>query len=216
MNVDAARTKMVEQQVRAWAVLDPGVLDVLARGPRERFVPPRYRDLAFADTPIPLGHGQVMMAPNVEGRVLQALAIGPADEVLEIGTGSGFFTACLATLGGEVTSVDIFPEFVEQAKQRLTEVGLANVELQVRDASRLDEDSRYDVVAVTGSVPVYEPSFAAALRPGGRLYVTVGEPPVMEALRVTRLSEGEWLREGLFETSLPPLINAEAPPRFEF
>ena len=148
MNVDAARTKMVEQQVRAWAVLDPGVLDVLARVPRERFVPPRYRDLAFADTPIPLGHGQVMMAPNVEGRVLQALAIGPADEVLEIGTGSGFFTACLATLGGAVTSVDIFPEFVEQAKQRLTEVGLANVELQVRDASRLDEDSRYDVVAV--------------------------------------------------------------------
>ncbi len=216
MDVDAARTKMVEQQVRAWDVLDPAVLDVLASVPRERFVPPRYRDLAFADTPIPLGHGQVMMAPNVEGRVLQALAIGPADEVLEIGTGSGFFTACLATLGGAVTSVDIFPEFVEQAKQRLTEVGLANVELQVRDASRLDEDSRYDVVAVTGSVPVYEPSFAAALRPGGRLFVTVGEPPVMEALRVTRLSEGEWLREGLFETSLPPLINAEAPPRFEF
>ena len=216
MNIDAARTKMVEQQVRTWDVLDPRVLEALAAVPRERFAPPRYRELAFVDTAIPLGHGQVMLAPKIEGRILQALDVRRDDIVLEIGTGSGFFAACLATLGGTVTSVDIFPDFVEQAKRRLDELEVRNVEVAQRDAARLEEQSRYDVIAVTGSVAVYDPAFAAALRPGGRLFMVVGEPPVMEALRITRLRDTEWVRDSLFETVVPPLVNAEAPPRFEF
>jgi protein-L-isoaspartate(D-aspartate) O-methyltransferase len=216
-NLQAAREQMIEQQIRAWEVFDQRVLDLLDEMPRERFVPERYRNLAFADTAIPLGHGQVMMAPKIEGRMLQALNPGPQDSVLEVGTGSGFMAACLARLGERVLSVEILAEFTKSAKARLAELGFANVEVETRDASRLDWLSeRFDVIAVTGSLPMLDNTFQERLNIGGRLFVIVGEPPVMEALLLTRVDENQWTRESLFETALTPLINAARPNKFKF
>jgi protein-L-isoaspartate(D-aspartate) O-methyltransferase len=206
---------MIEQQVRPWEVLDQRVLDVMSNTPREDFVPEKYRSLAFADINVPLGHDQVMMAPKVEGRLLQALAIRPGDSVLEVGTGSGFLTACLARLGNHVTSIEIFPEFSEKAAAVLAEHGIRNVTLQQGDAaSGINSNTRYDVIAVTGSLPVDGEQFHANLAIGGRLFLILGKPPVMEAVLVTRVSEAGWTRESLFETALPPLINSEEPQRF--
>lgn len=216
MDIQLAREQMIEQQVRAWEVLDPEVLDVMARIPRERFVPEAYRDLAFAETMVPLAAGQTMLTPQIEGRMLQALAIRPGESVLEIGTGSGYTAACLAALGAQVTSFEIHPELAEFARNNLDTIGIGNVEIEVRDASRLQGNRRYDAIAVTGSIPVWQPAYAEALRVGGRLFVIVGEAPVMEALLVTRGSENDWIREGLFETVVPPLENASRPVAFEF
>ncbi|HWP94696.1 MAG TPA: protein-L-isoaspartate O-methyltransferase [Gammaproteobacteria bacterium] len=214
-DIEYARRQMVEQQVRAWEVLDPRVLDTLATVPREDFVPAAYRGIAFADTQIPLGHGEVMMAPKVEGRLLQALAIRPEDRILEIGTGSGFLTACLARLGREVVSVDIHGDFVAAAGDKLRAHGITNVSLETRDASRPDwAAERFDVIAVTGSLPVLDEGWRRRLTVGGRLFVVVGEPPVMEALLVTRVSEDAWSQESLFETVIPPLRNVPRPVRF--
>jgi protein-L-isoaspartate(D-aspartate) O-methyltransferase len=212
---DLARYNMVEQQIRTWEVLDERVLDVLAQTPREDFVPEHHRRLAFADAHIPLDHGQVMMQPKQEGRLLQALEIRPTDSILEVGTGSGYLTACLARLGRHVYSVDIFPEFKYAAQAKLAAHGIENVSLRVGDASTgWSLQAPYDVVAVTGSVPLLPPGFENDLAIGGRLFIVVGEPPVMEALLITRTGENEWVRESLFETVLPPLINAPRPQRF--
>jgi len=206
---------MIEQQVRPWDVLDQRVLDVMGNTPREDFVPDKYRSLAFADINVPLGHDQVMMAPKVEGRLLQALAIKPEDSVLEVGTGSGYLTACLAQLGKHVTSIELFPEFSETAGAALTEHDIRNVTLQQGDAANgIDTDTRYDVIAVTASVPVNREQFHASLAIGGRLFLILGRPPVMEAVLVTRVAEADWTRESLFETALPPLVNADEPQRF--
>ena len=153
MNVEDARTQMVNQQVRAWDVLDPAVLSVLAQVPREQFVPPRFRNLAFADTEIPLGGGQVMMTPQVEGRLLQALAIRGTDRVLEVGTGSGFLTACLARLGSRVTSLEILPELADTARRNLRGVATWNAEVRTEDVFQYRPAEPWDVIAVTGSVP---------------------------------------------------------------
>lgn len=215
LNVEQARFNMIEQQIRPWDVLDPQVLEVLASTPREAFVPAAHRALAFSDISIPLGHDQYMMPPRVEGRLLQALAIGPDDSILEIGTGSGYVTACLARLGKQVTSVDIVPEFTEQARAKLAAHGINNVALDTRDAARgWDHRERFDVIAVTGSLPALHEGFHESLNIGGRLFVVAGEPPIMEALLITRISEREWTTESLFETSLPPLLNATAPSAF--
>lgn len=216
MDIEQARFNMIEQQVRPWEVLDQRVLDVMGNIPREDFVPEQYRSLAFVDINVPLGHDQVMMAPKVEGRLLQALAIKPGDSILEVGTGSGYLTACLARLGNHVTSVELFPEFSETASARLTEQGIRNVTLQQRDAAHgLNSSARYDAIAVTASVPVNREQFHGNLNIGGRLFLILGNPPVMEAVLVTRVDEDGWTQESLFETALPPLVNADEPQRFE-
>jgi protein-L-isoaspartate(D-aspartate) O-methyltransferase len=216
MNIDFARQQMIDQQVRAWTVLDPAVLDVLSAVPREEFVPGPYESMAFADTEIPLGHGEFMMTPTVEGRVLQALELGENDHVLEIGTGSGFLTACIAKLAGTVMSIDIYDDFVRDAANKLAAAGIDNVELRTMDATRELPGERYDVIAVTGSIETFDPRFVDALRPGGRLFVVVGSPPVMDARLVRRTGDTDWKSESLFETSLGPLVHGTLPPQFVF
>lgn len=216
MNVEIARRQMIEQQVRAWEVLDERVLGVLAQVRRELFVPPAYRQLAFADTAIPLRPGSSMLPPKVEGRILQALDVQNEDEVLEVGTGSGFFAACLARLSRRVRSLEIHKELTERARENLRAAGIDRVGLETADAMQLTDANRYDAIAVTGSLPMEDPRFEQALKVGGRLFVIVGAAPVMEASLVRRVSEREWVRESLFETVVEPLINAAAPPRFVF
>ena len=216
MNFEDARAQMVEQQVRAWEVLNDRVLDIFREVPREAFVPQRYQKLAFADTSIPLPHGQCMMTPKMEGRLLQALELEPSDFVLEIGTGSGFFTACLAKLGGSVVSADIYPDFPEQAAPRLKKLGIQNVTLECWDATQMDVQNRFDAIAVTGSIAEYDRRFERALKLGGRLFIIVGQEPVMEAFLVTRLTETEWNRDVRFETVIAPLVNAHQPEKFVF
>jgi protein-L-isoaspartate(D-aspartate) O-methyltransferase len=214
MNVEAARAQMLGQQIRAWEVLDDRVLEALEHTPRERFVPEDYRDLAFADTEIPLAHGQAMLAPKIEGRLLQALLVEPGEEVLEVGTGTGFLTACLARLAQRVCSVDIFPEFVASARANLAAVGVGNFEVETADALQLDLPGRFDAVAMTGSIPVLDDRFVRMLKPNGRLFVVVGRAPVMEARLITLLPTGGTTSQSLFETVLSPLINAERPEPF--
>lgn len=216
MNLERARTQMLEQQVRAWEVLDPRVLDAMAQVPREEFVPPRYRGVAFADANIPLGHGQVMMIPQVEGRLLQSLALESHDRVLEVGTGSGFLAACLGQLAAEVTSIEILPDLSTAAGDVLGRLAVPNVRLEVGDVFLGLPGHGYDAIAVTGSLPLYDSRFEQALAPGGRLFVIVGRPPVMEAILVTRATEDAWSRESLFETVIPPLRGALAPSAFEW
>jgi protein-L-isoaspartate(D-aspartate) O-methyltransferase len=212
MNLEQARFNMVEQQVRPWEVFDQRVLDRLTEVPREDFVPPAFRNLAYADIQIPIGHGQVMLPPSIEGRLLQALGIRKQDSVLEIGTGTGYLTMVMASLANHVTSVDIFPEL-----QRLAEHQLENVSLQAGDAARgWSKNGPFDAIAVTGSLPNLPDAFPEALTLGGRLFVVLGQAPVMEAALITRMGEKEWSREGLFETVIPPLLNSEPRPKFTF
>jgi len=217
MNVEQARFNMVEQQIRTWEVLDPRVLDLLLHVRREDFVPQAYRSLAFADMEIPIGHGERMLAPKLEARMLQALELRPGDKVLEIGTGSGYMTALLASLAAHVYTVEIVPELSEAARPRLARQGVANFTLETGDAARgWDRHAPYDAIVLTGSVPVLPAAFEKALAPGGRLLAVVGEPPVMEAQLVTCVTAGVYSRTGLFETCIAPLRNALQPERFVF
>jgi protein-L-isoaspartate(D-aspartate) O-methyltransferase len=218
MNFEQARFNMVEQQIRPWDVLDQRVLDVIEQTPRELFVPEHYRNLAYADLEIPLGHGESMMAPKVEGRMLQALEVSSTDVCLEVGTGSGFVTCCMAKLGAHVDSVDIYEDFKFAALKHLEQVGIMNVALRQGDAANgwTLQRERYDVIAVTGALPEYRECFERQLNPGGRLFVVVGDAPVMEAMRITHLGEHEFVREKLFETCLKPLVGAERKPQFTF
>jgi len=217
MNFEQARSNMIEQQIRTWEVLDQRVLDLLASVPREDFVPPRYHSLAFSDTNIPLGYGEVMMAPKVEARMLQVLAVEPDDRILEIGTGSGYVTALLARSGREVTTVEIHAELSAGAKVRVSQQGLDNVRFEVGNGlERPAAEGGYDVIAVTGSLPVYIDHFEKRLAVCGRVFLIVGQAPVMEAMLVTRVGARELAREGLFETDLPPLRGAPTPKRFVF
>jgi protein-L-isoaspartate(D-aspartate) O-methyltransferase len=212
----AARQQMVDQQIRTWEVLDPRVLDALSAVPREAFVPPEYRELAFADAPIPIGFGQSMLAPKLQGRILQALGVTAADSVLEIGSGTGYLAACFGLLGRATHSIDIHAGLIEKSRVNLRAVPEVLVRLEIRDAfgeARFDE---YDVIAVTGSLPVYDTRFEQSLRVGGRLFAIVGSPPVMDAILVRRVDQDEWIRESLFETVIDPLINATAAQKFVF
>lgn len=215
-NFEQARYNMIEQQIRPWDVLDQRALDILAHTPREDFVPGRYRNLALSDVAIPLGHGQSMLKPNVEGRILQALALHPNDKVLEVGTGSGYLTACLAQLAESVVSVDIIPEFVDSARAKLKAQGIRNVMLQVGDASCGWGAVRYSAIVVTGSVATLDPKWRESLSLGGRLFIVVGEAPVMEALLITRIGDREWVTTSLFDTELTALRGAESMPAFVF
>lgn len=216
MNTDIARIQMVHQQVRAWDVLDAAVLRVLGEVPREEFVPPAYRTVAFADTSIPLPHGQCMMTPQVEGRLLQALGVLSGDRVLEIGAGSGFLAACLARLGRQVTTLEMFPDLAEGARRALQASGATTVEVVTADVYDWQPAGKFDCIAVTGSLPVYDPRFEAWLNPGGRMFVIVGGPPVMDARLVRRNPAGGVTSESLFETEIMALINALQPERFVF
>lgn len=212
----AARQQMVDQQIRTWEVLDPRVLDVLAMVPREVFVPPEYRESAFADASIPMGFGQTMLAPKYQGRILQAVGVARTDNVLEVGTGLGYLSACLSLLGAAVDSIDIHPQFTAAATANIRAVPTAKVQFQTRDVFDAAPLGEYDVIAVTGSLPVYDTRFERALNIGGRLFVVVGAAPVMDAQLIRRVDENEWTRESLFETVIEPLINATAAQKFVF
>ncbi|MHC1480202.1 protein-L-isoaspartate O-methyltransferase family protein [Frateuria aurantia] len=219
MNFEQARQNMIEQQVRPWAVLDQDVLAVLARVHREDFVPAAHRQLAFADLALPIGHDQVMLKPVIEGRLLQALALQPQDSVLEIGTGSGFLTACLAALApsGQVVSVDIHADFIEQARAKLAAAGFDQVELKVADAfAGYQPGQTFDVIVLGGAVAQIPQDFLHWLKPGGRLFVTYGQSPAQKAALLTR-GQGSDVRETeLFETDLPYLVHAEPSRQFVF
>lgn len=213
------RFNMVAQQVRPWDVLDPRILGVIGDLWRHRFVAPDQRHIAYADLELPLGHGEHMMAPKMEGRLLQALAPQAHETVLEIGTGSGYLTACLARLAAHVDSVDIVPEFVQRARAPLAEEGLLErVALATGDAAHgwTQARSDYDVIVVTGSLPTLEMAapFERQLAVGGRLFAVVGEAPVMEAMLITRSSEDVYARTALFETCLTPLRGLARPAVF--
>jgi len=220
MNIDQARFNMVEQQVRTWEVLDPRVLDVLQQVPREDFVPAHYTQLAFADLSIPLGHDQVMMKPVVEGRVLQSLALQGNENVLEMGTGSGFMTACLAALAAKVDSVEYHEVLSKRACEKLKEWNSEHADkitLFTGDAmTDWEPGQQYDVVVVTGSAPDVPERFLQWLRPGGRLFIVVGESPLMEAITLTRQADGQLQRESFFETDVPALIHSTRPEPFKF
>ncbi len=213
---EAARQQMVEQQVRAWDVLDLKVLETLKAVRREAFVPPAFVDVAFADAQIPLGHGQWMLPPKVDGRILQALELKPTDDVLDIGSGSGFLAACLGKMAARVRSIELFPELAASATRNLLTASANNVVVETGDALQLDESGRYDAIVVSGSLPVCDERFERALKPGGRLFVVVGEAPVMEAWQVTQGDSGGFTRRSLFETSIEPLVNATRPSPFVF
>ena len=214
-NAEVARQNMIENQVRPWEVLDPRVLDVLAAVRREDFVPARYRALAFADMALPIGHGETMMKPTVEGRMLQALGLGAEDRVLEIGTGSGFVTACLARLAGAVTSLEIHADLADAARTRIAAAGAQNVRVGVADAVKgFKTGERFDAVVVTGAVSAMPDQFRAWVAPKGRLFAIVGESPAMQATLFTRADDTHWREESLFETDVRYLTHAEPPRRF--
>jgi protein-L-isoaspartate(D-aspartate) O-methyltransferase len=202
--------------VRAWEVLDDRVLGVIAQVRRELFVPAAYRSVAFADVEIPLARGQSMLAPKVDGRILQALAVAEGEQVLDVGTGSGYLAACLARLAGSVRSVELYEDFTARARENVRACGISGITLETLDAMALEERDRYDAIAVTGSLPIYDPRFERALKVGGRLFVVVGQAPVMAALLIRRVGETEWVRESLFETVIAPLVHAPRPSPFAF
>ncbi len=216
LKTELAREQMVEQQVHAGDVFDERVLATMHRVRREEFVPVPFGTIAFADAPIPLPHGQSMLPAQIQGRILQALAVNPADIALEVGAGSGYLSACLGQLAARVRSLEIFPELAELARRNLFNAAVNNVSVEVADAMQFGEQSAYDAIAVTGSLPLYDERFQQALRIGGRLFVVVGQAPVMEAWQVTRIGEREWQRVSLFETVIAPLLNAPRPSEFVF
>ena len=214
-----ARFNMIHQQVRPWGVLDERVLDALDRVPRERFVPPAYLSLAFADIDIPIGDGQHMLAPKLVGRLLQAVAVQPGERALEIGTGTGYLAACLAHLGARLLSLEIDPGLAAEARERLSAHGFGQVEVRVADglAGPVEGGSFY-VMVVTGSLPSEAglTDLRRQLTLGGRLFAVVGEAPAMAALLITRVGAADYRRESLFETCIDPLANAVEPERFVF
>lgn len=217
MNIEQARFNMVEQQIRPWDVLDPQVLDLLFVVKREDFVPPAYRNLAFADMEIPIGQGQVMLAPRVEARLLQELSVKKSDRVLEIGTGSGYMAALLAARSEHVVTVELDPALATQARSNLEQAGITNVTVEEGNGARgWPQRGPYDVIVLSGSVPVLAPEFLKQLRVGGRLAAIVGDAPVMEAQLITCTTDGVYNTITVFETVVPPLNNVATKDRFEF
>ncbi len=221
MDFEQARFNMIEQQIRPWEVLDQQVLDLLFAVKREDFVPPAYRAIAFTDLEIPLGHDQVMMAPKIEARVLQEIAPKPGETVLEIGTGSGYFTALLAKCAASVTSIEYFEDLSLAAQTKLAAANISNVQLKVGDAARSAEpmvsaQEQFDVIVLTGSVPMVPQGYLQKLRIGGRFFAIVGDSPVMKATLITKAAENQLVSAEVFETMLTPLIHAAQPSRFDF
>ncbi len=221
MDLEQIRFNMVEQQIRPWDVLDQEVLKLLFELRREEFVLAAYRSLAFVDMEIPLGHGEVMLAPKLEARILQELQVKKTDRILEVGSGSGYLSALLAKKGDYVYSVEIVPELKAMAEKNLQAHEIGNVTVELGDAARgWPERGPYDVIVLTGSTPVLPEAFQQSLKTGGRLFAVVGDAPVMQALLVTCVAQGEktgaYNTVGLFETCIAPLRNAQQPARFTF
>lgn len=215
-NVEQARFNMIEQQIRPWEVLDGRVLELLKHVRREQFVTAGMRDLAFADMEIPLGYGAAMWQPKLEARAVQELHLTRNDKVLEVGTGSGYLTALLSALSGQVTSVEIEPELSAMAKQNLAALHRDNIILEVGDAARGWGEANYDVIVLTGSTPVLPDAFRNSLNVGGRLFAIVGEAPLMEAQLITRVAPDTFETVNILETCVAPLRNAAQPQRFVF
>jgi len=217
MNIEQARFNMIEQQIRPWEVLDQKVLDLLFVVKREDFAPPAYRNLAFADMEIPIGSGQVMLAPKIEAKQLQELGIKKTDKVLEIGTGSGYMAALLAAHADHVVTIESRPELAEFAKQNLQRAGVSNVTVEVGDGSNgWAQRGPYDAIVISGSVPTLPAALLKQLRVGGRMAVVVGEAPVMEAQLITCTAEGVFNTVNLFETVIPTLDGVTAKTSFSF
>ena len=221
MDFEQIRFNMVEQQIRPWDVLDQEVLKLLFELRREEFVLAAYRSLAFVDMEIPLGHGEVMLAPKLEARILQELQVKKTDKILEVGSGSGYLSALLAKKGDYVYSVEIVPELKAMAEKNLQAHEISNVTVELGDAAcGWPEHGPYDVIVLTGSTPVLPEAFQRSLKTGGRLFAVVGDAPVMQALLVTCVAQGEktgaYNTVGLFETCIAPLKNAKQPARFTF
>ncbi|HRH14468.1 MAG TPA: protein-L-isoaspartate O-methyltransferase [Azonexus sp.] len=217
MNIEQARFNMIEQQIRPWEVLDPQVLDLLFVVKREDFAPAAYRNLAFADMEIPIGSGQVMLAPRIEARLLQELGIQNTDKVLEIGAGSGYMAALLAARAEYVISIESRPELADFARQNLARAEVANVTVEVGNGiNGWAQRGPYDAIVVSGSLPALPDALLKQLRVGGRLVAIVGKAPVMEAQLVTCSSEGIYNTINLFETVVPALDGAEARTGFSF
>ena len=217
MNLEQARSNMIDQQIRSWEVLDSRVLDVMREIPREEFVPTRHRKIAFSDLRIPLGHNQLMMKPIEQGRLLQGVALEEGEKVLEIGTGSGFITACLAKMTGNVISIEIIEEIAEQAKANLEARDTEGVQLQTGDALEAGfDDNEFDAIVVAASVASIPDQFVRWLRPGGRLFIVRGKSPAMEALVVTRNDSGRLSEQSIFDTDMPRLVGAEDAAVFNF
>ena len=217
MNLEQARTNMVEQQIRPWDVLDQDVLDLLYAVPREEFVPPQCRNLAFTDMEVPIGGGEKMWAPKMEARVVQELSLKRTDRVLEVGTGSGYLTALLAHRAAQVLSVEINPALAAFGRANLERHGVDNVILETGDGARgYPARGPYDVIVLTGSVPFLPRAVLDSLAPGGRAFAVVGEPPVMTATLFVCAAPGSYRSVELFETLLLPLVNCERPSRFRF
>jgi len=216
MDLEQARFNMVEQQIRPWDVLDPVVLDLLFTVRREDYVPTAYRNLAFADLEVPLGHGEAMWMPKLEARALQELGLATGESVLEIGTGSGYLTALLASVASRVTSVEIVESFARDARAKLAAAGFTNVEVEVGDGARGWGGASFDAIVLTGSTPVLHEAFCKQLKPGGRVFAIIGDAPAMTAKLSRWTAPGACVVTPLFETVVKPLANAPAPARFEF
>ena len=217
MTIDYAKARetMVEQQVRPWDVFEPRVLETLARLPRERFVAEAHRALAYADLALPIGHGESMMKPVVEGRVLQALSIAAGEDVLEIGSGSGYLSACFGNLARDVVGLELHADLAETARQRLQAQGINNVRIDAADAFGWDSERRFDAICVGGAVAAIPAHFLRWLRPGGRMFVVTGIAPAMDAVLLH--AEADGLRsESLLETDIPYLVGAAPPSVFTF
>jgi protein-L-isoaspartate(D-aspartate) O-methyltransferase len=217
MNIENARFNMIEQQIRPWEVLDQEVLSLLSVVKREHYVPGVYRDIAFADLELPLPGGQKMLAPRVEARMLQELAVKKHETILEIGAGSGYMAALLAHRGQHVVTVDIAPELVQFATDNLRENGVTNAEVVLADAARgLPDHAPYDVICVSGGLPVVPQELLEQLKVGGRLAAFVGSRPVMKAQIITRIDDKQFRVADVFETYVDHLVNAMEPSRFRF
>ena len=215
LNYEEARHNMIVQQIQPWNVRDDKVLDLIQRLPREDFVPAEYKEHAFTDINIPLGDGQEMMSPKLEAYLLQALQVQEQDKVLEVGTGTGYFTALLASQARHVVTVDIDADAQKRAEEMLNTHQITNVTYEVGDgASGWDAHKPYDVIVVTGSLPILPETFQRNLNVGGRLIVIVGDAPAMEVLLITRVKDNDWSHQVLLETDVPALTNAPEPERF--
>jgi protein-L-isoaspartate(D-aspartate) O-methyltransferase len=217
MNIEQARFNMIEQQIRPWDVLDPAVLSLLTVVKREDFVPAAYRSMAFVDTEVPLPGGQCMLAPRVEARMLQELAVHKHERVLEIGAGSGYMAALLAHRAQHVTTLEILPELARMAADNLKRAAIFNASVRHVDGSRgLAADAPFDAIVLSGSVAEVPQGLLTQLKVGGRLIAIVGQQPVMRATLVTRSGEHGFGSVELFDTVAPRLVGFDEPTRFRF